>query len=197
MEETASESVAPGGGSVAAAVGALGAALATMVANLSAHKRGWDERWEEFSDWAEQGKQFHDKLLGLIDADTAAFNQVMAAFNLPRGSEEEDAVRAAAIRAATKQAIEVPLQVMEEALASMDVIRRMAEVGLPSSVSDAGVGALCARAAVNGAHLNVKINVKGLDDPTYVDDVTKRAVDLAARADELEREILRMVDERM
>ena len=196
-EETASESVAPGGGSVAAAVGALGAALGTMVANLSSHKRGWDDRWEEFSDWAEQGKRYHDELLRLVDADTDAFNQVMAALKLSGGTDEERAARDRAITEATKHAIEIPLQVMETALASMDVIKQMAEIGLPSSVSDAGVGALCARVAVNGAHLNVRINTKELDDAPYVEDVSLRAAEMAARAEALEREILAAVDKKM
>ncbi len=196
-EETASESVAPGGGSVAAAVGALGAALGTMVANLSSHKRGWDDRWEEFSDWAEQGKRYHDELLRLVDADTDAFNQVMAALKLPGGTDEERAARERAITEATKHAIEIPLQVMQTALASMDVIKQMAEIGLPSSASDAGVGALCARVAVNGAHLNVRINTKDLDDAPYVEDVSQRAAQMAARAEALERETLAAVDRKM
>ncbi len=196
-EETASESVAPGGGSVAAAVGALGAALGTMVANLSSHKRGWDDRWEEFSDWAEQGKRYHDELLRLVDADTDAFNQVMAALKLPGGTDEERAGRDRAITEATKHAIEIPLQVMETALASMDVIKQMAEIGLPSSASDAGVGVLCARVAVNGAHLNVRINTKDLDDAPYVEDVSQRAAEMAARAEALERETLAAVDRKM
>ncbi len=196
-EETASESVAPGGGSVAAAVGALGAALGTMVANLSSHKRGWDDRWEEFSGWAEQGKRYHDELLRLVDADTDAFNQVMAALKLPGSTDEERAARDRAITEATKHAIEIPLQVMETALASMDVIKQMAEIGLPSSASDAGVGALCARVAVNGAHLNVRINTKDLDDAPYVEDVSQRAAEMAARAEALERETLAAVDRKM
>jgi glutamate formiminotransferase/formiminotetrahydrofolate cyclodeaminase len=197
VEETASESVAPGGGSVAAAVGALGAALGTMVANLSAHKRGWDDRWEEFSEWAEQGKRYHDELLRLVDADTDAFNQVMAAFKLPSGTDEEQTARQSAITEATKHAIEIPLQVMKAALGSMDVIRQMAEIGLPSSASDAGVGALCARAAVNGAQLNVRINVKDLDDTAYVEDVLRRGAEIAARAEALEHETLAAVDGNM
>jgi glutamate formiminotransferase/formiminotetrahydrofolate cyclodeaminase len=196
-EETASESVAPGGGSVAAAVGALGAALGTRVANLSSHKRGWDDRWEEFSGWAEQGKRYHDELLRLVDADTDAFNQVMAAFKLPNGTDEEKAARNRAVTEATKHAIEIPLRVMETALASMDVIKQMAEIGLPSSASDAGVGALCARAAVNGAQLNVRINAKDLEDTTYVEDVVRRAAEMAARAEALERETLVLVDGKM
>ncbi|MFQ5495806.1 MAG: glutamate formimidoyltransferase, partial [Phycisphaerae bacterium] len=144
VEETASESPAPGGGSVAASVGAMGAALATMVANLSSHKRGWDDRWEEFSDWAAKGKAVHDELLRLIDEDTDAFNRVMAAFRLPTTTDAESQARAATIEEATRGATEVPLRVMAAALESMSVIGRMAETGLPSSVSDAGVAAICA-----------------------------------------------------
>ena len=162
--ETASESVAPGGGSVAAAVGALGAALGTMVANLSSHKRGWDERWEEFSEWAEKGKACHEELLALVDADTDAFNEIMAAFGLPNSTDEEQAERAAAIEAATVKAIEVPYRTMEVSLQSMEVIEAMAEIGLPASASDAGVAGLCARTAVLGAYLNVLINAKELTD---------------------------------
>ena len=162
--ETASESVAPGGGSVSAAVGALGAALGTMVANLSSHKRGWDERWEEFSDWAEKGKACHEELLRLVDADTDAFNEIMAAFGLPNSTDEEQAERAAAIEAATVKAIEVPYRTMEVSLQSMEVIEAMAEIGLPASASDAGVAALCVRTAVLGAYLNVLINAKELTD---------------------------------
>ena len=197
VEETASESVAPGGGSVSAAVGALGAALGTMVANLSSHKRGWDERWEEFSDWAERGKRLHDELLRLVDADTAAFNEVMAAFKLPKETDEERATRDAAVEAATKQAIEVPLQVMDAALASMEVTGQMADIGLPSSASDAGVGALCARAAVRGAYLNVRINARDLTDRGYVDDVLQRAGEMVARAEELERDTMALLDGKM
>ena len=162
--ETASESVAPGGGSVSAAVGALGAALGAMVANLSSHKRGWDERWEEFSDWAEKGKACHEELLRLVDADTDAFNEIMAAFGLPNSTDEEQAERAAAIEAATVKAIEVPYRTMEVSLQSMEVIEAMAEIGLPASASDAGVAALCVRTAVLGAYLNVLINAKELTD---------------------------------
>jgi len=163
-EETASESVAPGGGSVAAAVGAFGAALGTMVANLSSHKRGWDDRWDEFSEWAEKGKACHEELTRLVDADTDAFNEIMAAFGLPQSNEEEKAARAAAIEAATVKAIEVPYRTMEVSLLSMEVIVAMAEIGLPASASDAGVAALCARSAVLGAYLNVLINAKELTD---------------------------------
>lgn len=193
VDETASESPAPGGGSIAAALGALGAALATMVANLSSHKRGWDARWKEFSDWAERGKAYHVELLRLVDEDTRAFNRVMDAFGLPKGSAEEKAERKRAIQAATRYAAEVPLLVMKSALASMEVIRAMAEIGNPSSVSDAGVGALCARSAVMGAHLNVKINCAGLEDKAFVAEIQATAAELEARAVAQEGEILALV----
>ena len=194
-EETASESVAPGGGSVSAAIGALGAALATMVANLSSHKRGWDARWQEFSDWAEKGKACHDELLALVDRDTDAFNGIMAAFGLPRSCDEEIAARDAAIQSATRQAIEVPLRVMEVSLESMDVIEAMAEIGNPASVSDAGVGALCARSAVMGAYLNVQINTKDLDDQAAAADYVERGAAIREVAVEREAKILEIVQQ--
>jgi glutamate formiminotransferase/formiminotetrahydrofolate cyclodeaminase len=194
VRETASESPAPGGGSVAAAVGALGAALGTMVANLSSHKRGWDARWEEFSQWAERGKRCYDELLRLVDEDTAAFNRVLAATALPKESAEQRAARAAAIQEATRGAIEAPLRVMDVALDGMAVTRRMAEQGLPSSVSDAGVGALCARAAVRGAGYNARINLSGVKDEAYRREVLARVADLERRAEALERETLQFVD---
>jgi glutamate formiminotransferase/formiminotetrahydrofolate cyclodeaminase len=190
VEETASESVAPGGGSVAALLGALGAGLGTMVANLSAHKRGWDERWEEFSAWAEQGKRCHDELLRLVDADTEAFNAIMAAMKQPKGSAAEKSARKAAIEAATCLAIEVPLRTMEVALESMTTIQAMARDGNPASASDAGVGALCARSAVIGAELNVRINVKDLTDETKRADYVARAAEMRAKTEALEAEIL-------
>jgi glutamate formiminotransferase/formiminotetrahydrofolate cyclodeaminase len=194
VQETASESPAPGGGSVAAAVGALGAALGTMVANLSSHKRGWDVRWEEFSQWAERGKRCYDDLLRLVDEDTAAFNRVLAAMALPKETAEERETRAAAIQEATRGAIEAPLRVMDVALDAMAVTRRMAEQGLPSSVSDAGVGALCARAAVRGAGYNARINLSGVKDEAYRREVLARVADLERRAEALERETLQFVD---
>lgn len=197
VEETASESPAPGGGSVAAAVGALGAALATMVANLSAHKRGWDDRWEEFSDWAEKGKRFHVELTRLIDDDTAAFNALMAAFGLPQGSDADKAARKIAIQSATRRAIEVPLRVMETAHDSMSVIRAMAQIGNPNSVSDAGVGALCARTAVLAAYLNVRINAPGLDDKSLAAELLARAEKTRAAAMDEERTILAVVEGKM
>lgn len=197
VEETAAESPAPGGGSVSAAVGALGAALGAMVANLSSHKRGWDDRWEHFSGWAERGKRCHDELLRLVDADTAAFNRVLEAYGMPKETAEEKAARSAAIQEAMRGAIEVPLRVMEVALDAMAVARQMAEEGLPSSVSDAGVGALCARTAIRGAGYNVRINLSGLKDEVYRREVRERAEDLERRADVLEREALAFVDRKI
>jgi glutamate formiminotransferase/formiminotetrahydrofolate cyclodeaminase len=193
-DETASESPAPGGGSISAYVGALGAALATMVANLSSHKKGWDSRWREFSDWAAKGQQYKDELIRLVDADTRAFNAIMAAFGLPKGTPEEKAARAKAIQQATKTAIEVPFRVMEVAYASLDVIRAMAETGNPNSVSDAGVGALCARAAVLGAFLNVRINAAGYEDKGFVAAVLEKGGRLREATIRAETEILAIVD---
>jgi len=196
-DETASESPAPGGGSIAAYVGALGVSLGTMVANLSSHKRGWDERWEEFSGWAEKGQQYKDELLHLVDEDTLAFNKIMDAFGLPKTSKEEKAARDKAIQDATKHAIEVPFQVMETACKSIEVMKAMTESGNPNSVSDAGVGALCARSAVMGAFLNVKINAGGLEDEGFVNDVLARGKEIQDKAVELEREILEIVNKKL
>jgi len=165
-----------------------------MVANLSSHRRGWDDRWEEFSDWAEKGKASQSELTSLIDADTEAFNAIIAAFRRPQETEEEAAIRSAAIQEATKQAIEVPLRVMEVAVESMETIKTMADVGQETSASDAGVGALCARTAVRGAHLNVRINVKGLDDSEAVADYLKRGAVISEEAARLEAEILDLVE---
>ena len=188
VEETAAESPAPGGGSVSAAVGALGAALGTMVANLSSHKRGWDDRWEEFSDQAEKGKAAHAELLDLVDRDTEAFNGLVAAW------KADPVVREDAIQSATREAIEVPLRVMEVAVESMDVLAAMARTGLEASVSDAGVGALCARTAVLGAGLNVRINSADLIDDDERVGYLQRAEDLVAAANQAETEILAIVD---
>lgn len=192
-DETASESPAPGGGSISAYVGSMGAALGTMVANLSAHKRGWDERWNEFSDWAEKGKYFHSALLNCVDEDTDAFNQIMTAFALPKSSEQEKQDRNTSIQAATKNAIEVPLKVMQLAHDSLEVIKAMAEFGNPNSVSDAGVGALCARTAVEGAFLNIKINTTGFNDPGYVKEVLQKADEILTSAKMKEKNILELV----
>ncbi len=197
VEETASESVAPGGGSVAANLGALGAALGTMVANISAHKRGWDDRWEEFSTWADQGKACHDELVTLIDADTDAFRDIMAALGMPQNTDAAKAARDEAIEAATRRAIEVPLRVMEVALSSMEVIGAMAEIGIAASVSDAGVGALCARSAVMGAYLNVRINAAGLTDEAAAAECLRRGRTLQDQAIAREAEILAEIERRL
>lgn len=192
--ETASESPAPGGGSIAAYCGALGAALGTMVANLSSHKQGWDSRWEEFSNYADNGQAIVKEMLQLVDEDTNAFNQIMAAFGLPKGNDEEKAARKAAIQAATINAIKVPFRTMELAYQSFDLAKAMAEIGNPNSVSDAGVGALCARAAVKGAYLNVIINAQDLKDNPEVQELVIRAGQMNEGADRLEQEIWAIVN---
>lgn len=194
MNETASESPAPGGGSISAYVGSLGVSLATMVANLSSHKRGWDSRWEEFSDWANRGKQIQEALLKLVDEDTNAFNKIMDAFSLPKKSDEDKLTRKQTIQDATKYAIEIPFKTMQLAYESMEVIKAMAEIGNPNSVTDAGVGALCARTAVMGAFLNVKINSKDLEDKNFVEEIISKAKLIEIRTQELENEILEIVN---
>jgi len=191
--ETASESPAPGGGSISAYMGSMGAALGTMVANLSSHKRGWDDRWEEFSNWAEKGKFYHDELLKMVDEDTNAFNKIMEAFGLAKSNDEEKAIRMLAIQDATKYAIEVPFKVMKLCYDSMQVMKAMAEFGNPNSVSDAGVGALAARSGVIGAYLNVKINAADLNDKAFVASVLKEGEELVNKAQDLEKEILSIV----
>lgn len=193
VEEVASESPAPGGGSVAAAVGALGAALGTMVANLSAHKPGWDERWEEFSDYAERGKACHDRLLDLVDEDTRAFDALMACYKAPKSTDEEKAARKEAIRAATRRAIEVPLRTMEVALEAAPVVRAMAERGNPNSISDAAVGALCLRAAALGAYLNVRTNASSLKGDAFATQALAKAEELLSKAEDFEREVIGLV----
>lgn len=195
--ETASESPAPGGGSIAAYCGALGAALGTMVANLSAHKRGWDNKWEEFSDYATTGQAQIKELLALVDEDTNAFNEIMAAFGLPKGTAEEKAARKAAIEAATINAIKVPYRTMELAHQSFALAKSMAEIGNPNSVSDAGVGALCARAAVKGAYLNVLINSKDLENHEEVKPILNKASAMNDEADKLEKEIWDIVNSKL
>ncbi len=196
-DETASESPAPGGGSIAAYVGALGVSLATMVANLSAHKKGWDERWLEFSNWAEKGEQCKNELLKLVDADTKAFNQIMTAFALPKATEEEKIFRTATIQEATKYAIEIPFKVMQAAQGSLQIIKAMAETGNPNSVSDAGVGALCARSAVMGAFMNVRINAAGYDDKVFVTNIVTKGAAIEKETIELEAAILQLVNEKI
>ncbi len=196
-DETASESPAPGGGSIAAYIGALGVSLATMVANLSSHKKGWDDRWEEFSNWAEKGQYYKDELTKLVDADTTAFNKIMAAFGLPKSTDEEKTTRKQAIQDATKFAIDIPFKVMELSYDSMTLIKAMAEIGNPNSVSDAGVGALCARSAVMGAFMNVRINASGYDDKTIVNEIISKGKTIELKAIELESEILKIVNDKI
>ncbi|MFA6582105.1 MAG: glutamate formimidoyltransferase [Paludibacter sp.] len=195
--ETASESAAPGGGSVSACMGAMGAALGTMVANLSAHKKGWEDRWEEFSNWAEKGKNYHDELVRLIDEDTLAFNGIMDAFGLSQKTENEKSIRKVAIQQATRHAMEIPFRVMQLSYESMEVMKAMAETGNPNSVSDAGVGALAARSAVLGAGLNVKINAGSLTDKEFVAQMLKQVNELEEKTRLLENQILKIVNQKI
>ncbi|MDE6333855.1 MAG: cyclodeaminase/cyclohydrolase family protein, partial [Muribaculaceae bacterium] len=193
-DETASESPAPGGGSISAYMGALAAALGTMVANLSAHKPGWDDRWKEFSDYADCGRRLVDTLVALVDEDTAAFNRIMAVFGMPKGSDEEKAARAEALESATLYATEVPLRTMKAAYDTFELLEAMAASGNPNSVSDAGVGAIAAEAAVAGANLNVRINAAGLKDREKAAELTAVAAEIAARASERRAAILDIVN---
>ena len=168
-----------------------------MVANLSSHKRGWDEKWEFFSNWAEKGQALKNQLLALVDEDTQAFNKIMDAFGLPKSNDEEKKARTQAIQDATKYAIEVPFKVMNLAFESFEIIKEMVESGNPNSVTDAGVGALCARAAVIGAHLNVKINAAGLDDKAFVEEIFSKSAEIEKKAIEMEAEILKMVEQKI
>ena len=195
--ETASESPAPGGGSISAYVGALGVSLGTMVANLSAHKRGWDDRWEEFSEVAARGQKFKDELLRLVDEDTNAFNKIMDAFGLPKKTDEEKAARAKAIEDASKYAMEVPFKVMQTAYESINVMRAMAENGNPNSVSDAGVGALCALTAVEGAYLNVKINAAGIHDQAFTSSLLAKAEEVMNQAKQCRDAIMEVVEQKI
>ncbi|RLD90884.1 MAG: glutamate formimidoyltransferase [Bacteroidetes bacterium] len=195
--ETASESPAPGGGSISAYVGALGVSLGTMVANLSAHKRGWDDRWEEFSEVAARGQKFKDELLRLVDEDTNAFNKIMDAFGLPKKTDEEKAARARAIEEASKYAMEVPFKVMQTSYESINVMRAMAENGNPNSVSDAGVGALCALTAVEGAYLNVKINAAGIKDTEFTASLLKKAEQVMNQTRECRNAIMEVVEQKI
>lgn len=194
---TAKDTPTPGGGSISAYVGALGAALGAMVANLSAGKRGWDDRLEEFSAWAEKGQRLKDTLLHLVDEDTQAFNQIMAAFRLSKETPEEKSARKQAIQAATRYAIETPMRTMEAAFEVFELAEAMVREGNPSSVSDAGVGALCARAAVHGAWLNVRINTGSLADKELAVEFLKKAEAIAKQTDEAERRIVKLVEEKM
>ncbi len=196
-DETASESPAPGGGSISAYVGALGVSLGTMVANLSAHKRGWDHRWEEFSFWAVKGMELKEELITLVDEDTNAFNKIMEAFGLPKGTKEEISERKEAIQSATKYAIEIPFQVAKSCLRSMEVMEAMAEFGNPNSITDAGVGAMCARTGVLGAIMNVKINAGDLEDKSFVNSVLEECAEMEDRANQIESKIRDQVNKKI
>ena len=195
--ETASESAAPGGGSISAYVASLGASLGTMVANLSSHKKGWDDQWETFSVWAEQGQHLKDELLKLVDEDTNAFNKIMSAFSLPKNTDEEKAQRTLAIQEATKYATEIPLLTMKKGFACFPLIKEMVKIGNPNSVTDAAVGALCIRTAIYGAYLNVKINASGLKDKVLSAQFIDEANDILEKAKAEETEILRLTEEKI
>jgi glutamate formiminotransferase/formiminotetrahydrofolate cyclodeaminase len=192
--ETASESPAPGGGSISAYLGVLGASLGTMVANLSSHKKGWDDRWKEFSDWADNGQQLKNKLLKLVDEDTNAFNKIMEAFSLPKSNEMEINARKNAIQEATLNATLIPLEVMQTCLKSFPLIKTMAEIGNPNSISDAGVAALSCRAAIRGAYMNVRINSKDLADKIKMNELNEEGKIINELAEKLESEIIEIVN---
>lgn len=196
-EETASESIAPGGGSISAYVGALGISLGTMVANLSAHKPGWDEKWEYYSNWAEKGQQFKNELLFLVDEDTKAFNKIIDGFRMPKSNENEIQVRKLAIEDATKYATEIPFKVMETAFKSIEVIMEMAKNGLQNSLSDAGVGVLCARTAVVGAFFNVRINAKDIKDRVFAENMISKATTIYKKTIDLEKEMMDLIDSKI
>jgi glutamate formiminotransferase/formiminotetrahydrofolate cyclodeaminase len=196
-DETAGESMAPGGGSIAAYVGTLGVALGTMVANLSAHKAGWDDQWEFFSEWAQKGQAYKKKLLFLVDEDTNSFNKIIDGFRMPKDTESEIEARNEAIEVATKYATEIPYQVMETAYQSMEVMQAMLIKGLPSSLSDAGVGVLCARTAVLGAYFNVRINAKDIKDRTFAENILKKADGIYQAAIKIEQETIQFVESKM
>ena len=196
-EETASESMAPGGGSISAYVGALGVSLGTMVANLSAHKAGWDDRWAEFSDWAVKGQTYKNKLLFLVDEDTNSFNKIIEGFRMPKGTAEEKEVRKQAIEDATKYATEIPFQVMQTAFDSIEVMEAMLKDGIQNSLSDAAVGVLCAKTAVTGAYFNVRINAKDIKDREYADNMITKAEKIYQATVLKEQEVIAFIDSKM
>ena len=196
-DETASESMAPGGGSIAAYVGALGVSLGTMVANLSAHKPGWDEQWEFYSKWAEKGQRYKTDLLFLVDEDTNAFNKIIDGFRMPKSTPEEVKIRKEAIENATKYATEIPFKVMETAYNSMEVMMIMAKKGIQNSLSDAGVGALCARTAVVGAYFNVRINAKDIKDRAFAEEILFKAKEIYNKTNSLENEMIQLIDSKI
>lgn len=193
-EETASESMAPGGGSIAAYVGVLGVSLGTMVANLSAHKAGWDDQWNYFSDWAVKGQKYKNDLLFLVDEDTNSFNKIIDGFRLPKSTSEEITIRKQAIEDATKYATEIPFKVMETAYNSIEVMLEMAKNGIQNSLSDAGVGVLCARTAVFGAFFNVRINAKDIKDKEFATNIIKKATAIYDKTILLEKEMMTIID---
>lgn len=197
MNETASESPAPGGGSVSAYIGALGMALGTMVANLSSHKKGWDDRRKEFSDRAEKGKDIQNRLLNLVDEDTDAFNRIMLSFSMPKKSEEEKLARKNAIQESTKHATLVPYKVMETAFSGFGLIREMVEKGNPNSVTDAGVGALALNSCIKGAFLNVKVNASGLEDKQFAKSIIASGYEIVSKATAKEEEIIKLVNSKI
>jgi glutamate formiminotransferase/formiminotetrahydrofolate cyclodeaminase len=196
-EETASESMAPGGGSISAYVGALGVSLGTMVANLSAHKAGWDDKWEFYSKWAEKGQAYKNELLFLVDEDTNAFNKIIDGFRMPKSTDEEKAIRKQSIEDATKYATEIPFKVMQTAYNSMEVMMAMAKEGLQNSLSDAGVGALCARTAVIGAYFNVRINAKDIKDKVFAEEILANAKAIYDKTIALEEEMIAIIDSKI
>jgi glutamate formiminotransferase / formiminotetrahydrofolate cyclodeaminase len=195
--EISSDRPVPGGGSITAAMGAFGIALGTMVANISSHKRGWDDRWEEFSGWAEKGKEYLDELIFLIDEDTRAYSSIIDAISLSRGTPEEKKIRARSIQDATKYATEIPFRIMETANKSIEVVKAMVENGVASSIADAGVGAMAIRSCVTGAFLNMRVNARGIDDRVFVDDILARAEKLEKSTIEMEKEIIEIVTGRI
>ena len=196
-DETASESMAPGGGSISAYVGALGVSLGTMVANLSAHKPGWDEQWEYFSEWAEKGQKYKNDLLFLVDEDTNAFNKIIDAFRLPKTNEEEIEIRKKAVEDATKYATEIPFKVMETAYNSIEVMLEMMKKGLQNSLSDGGVGVLCAKTAVTGAYFNVRINAKDLKDKSFAEKILSDAETIYQKTIVLEHEMIEIINQKI
>jgi glutamate formiminotransferase/formiminotetrahydrofolate cyclodeaminase len=196
-DETAAESMAPGGGSISAYVGTLGVALGTMVANLSGHKKEWDHRWKEFSDWAVKGQQYKNKLLLLVDEDTNAFNKIIDGFRMPKDTDEQKKLRAEAIEEATKYATQVPFTVMETAYQSMEVMQAMLKDGMQTSLSDSAVGILCAKAAVTGAYFNVKINAKDIKDRAFADDILKRGEAIYQKTIAIEQATIDLVNSKM
>ena len=195
--ETASESPAPGGGSIAAYMGSLGAALGTMVANLSSHKPGWDAKWRYFSDIAEKGQKLKDELIHLVDEDTNAFNKIMSAFGLPKGTDEEKAARKRAIQEATKYATEVPFRTVQRSFEVFEICELMIKKGNPNSVTDGAVGVLCAEAAVTGAYLNVKINASSLEDKEFANRIVAEAHDYVVRANRIKSRLIKLVDKQL